>query len=215
MQIYDTKHEEQLVKSATGGNHAAFGELYDAHYERILRYCLRRTGVVAVAEDMTSEVFMKAWRSIGSFRPRGVPFGAWLYKIATNEIRMYYRSGKYRTVSLDELCDEQGYEPVSDSDIEQEAIVAQELVESKQQFQYALQLIQQLPLKYQEVLTLRYVEHKKLTEIATITGRKVGTVKSLLSRGIAKLRGEMQPSASYRITRSEDLLYKQSPERNV
>lgn len=158
---------------------------------------------------------MKAWRSINTYRIRGVPFQAWLYKIATNELRMYYRTGKYHTLSLDELSEEQGYVPVSETDIQQEAIEAQDVLDQHLKFHHALEIIHQLPIKYQEVLVLRYVEHKKLNEIALITNRKVGTVKSLLSRGMVTLRAAMQPSGDNRIIHHEDLHYQQRSERNI
>lgn len=213
METFDD--EQTLVTAAVQGDRAAFGQLFDTHYSRILGYCIRRTGTVEIAEDITSEVFMKAWRSINTYRIRGVPFQAWLYKIATNELRMYYRTGKYHTLSLDELSEEQGYVPVSETDIQQEAIEAQDVLDQHLKFHHALEIIHQLPIKYQEVLVLRYVEHKKLNEIALITNRKVGTVKSLLSRGMVTLRAAMQPSGDNRIIHHEDLHYQQRSERNI
>lgn len=213
MEIFDD--EQALVTAAIRRDHAAFGQLFDVHYAQILGYCVRRTGTIEVAEDITAEVFMKAWRSIDKYSVRGIPFRAWLYKIATNELRMHYRTGKHHALSLDELSEEQGYLPMSSSDIQQEAMEAQELLDQQLRFHDALEKIQQLPIKYQEVLVLRYVEHKKLNEIAVITDRKVGTVKSLLSRGITKLRAAMQPFEGDRILPSEDLHYQQRSERNV
>ncbi len=213
METFD--NEQTLVTAAIQGNHAAFGQLFDAHYTQILGYCVRRTGTIEIAEDITSEVFMKAWRSVGTYHVRGIPFRAWLYKIATNELRMYYRTGKYHTLSLDELSEEQRYVPVSTTDIHQEAMEAQDLLDQQLQFHHALEKIQQLPVKYQEVLVLRYIEHKKLNEIAIITNRKVGTVKSLLSRGMVKLRAGMQPFGDDRIISHEDLHYQQRSERNI
>ncbi len=213
METFD--NEQTLVTAAIQGNHAAFGQLFDAHYTQILGYCVRRTGTIEIAEDITSEVFMKAWRSVSAYHVRGIPFRAWLYKIATNELRMHYRTGKYHTLSLDELSEEQGYVPISTTDIHQEAMEAQDLLDQQLQFHHALEKIQQLPVKYQEVLVLRYVEHKKLNEIAIITNRKVGTVKSLLSRGMVKLRAVMQPFGDDRIIPHEDLHYQQRSERNI
>ena len=195
---------------------AVFGVLFDRHYQQILRYCVRRTGDVAIAEDLTSDVFMKALQAVKRYEWRGVSVQAWLYKIATNELRMYYRRAKRQTISLEQLSDEYGIEPISDVDIEREAAEAQDVIDRNHEFMHALEIMGKLPMKYQEVLTLRFVERKKVADIAHIIGRKEGTVKSLISRGVAKLRQEMQPNTRGRIVSSEDHnSYQQSPERNV
>lgn len=212
----NTFDDEEALMAAVGDDPTCFGIIFDRHYEQILRYCVRRTGDVVVAEDITSEVFMKALRSVGRYEWRGVSVQAWLYKIATNEIRMYYRSNKRVVKSLEDLQEKFDFEPVGNQDIEQEAIEAQEQIERNDQFMRAQQLIQKLPIKYQEVLVLRFVERKKVHEIAEITGRKDGTIKSLLSRGLAKLRSEMQPNQVNSIIDVEGtILYKKSPGRNV
>ncbi len=69
----------------------AFGDIYDAHYQPILRYCLRRIGDVEAAEDVTAETFMNALKAYDRYESRSnIPISAWLYKIATNQLRMYY-----------------------------------------------------------------------------------------------------------------------------
>ncbi len=215
MHTHDTVQEHALVAAAKR-DRTAFGALFDQYYQPILRYCVRRTGDVATAEDITAEVFMKALRAFDRYEARdGVPLSAWLYKIATNELRMHYRRSSRQALSLETLSDEQGFEPASDTDIEQEAADAQEALERHEQFGQAIRLIHTMPVKYQEVLVLRYVEQKKISDIALITGRKSGTVKSLLSRGVAKLRGHMQPFTHSGIVSGEDTQYQQSPERNA
>lgn len=96
--------EQKLVEAAkTDAN--AFGELYDFYYSKIFNYILRRTGDFELAQDITTAVFMKALDKIQGFTWRGLPFSAWLYRIASNEIADHFR-GKPRTISLEVLMEE-------------------------------------------------------------------------------------------------------------
>lgn len=165
----------------------AFGEIFDSHYEMIVNYLVRRTGDVALAEDIASEVFVKAMRALPSFEWRGVPISAWLYRIAGNELKMYYRKKRFVS-SLEEMREHDGFEPISDVDLAAEQQAAQDEIERNVEFRHAQELIANMPLKYQEVLVLRFGEQKKTREIAQILGKSEGTVKSLLSRAMAKLR---------------------------
>jgi RNA polymerase sigma-70 factor (ECF subfamily) len=202
---------EQILVQHAQQDPEAFGILFDKYYPAILRYCVRRVGDVAVAEDITAETFIKAYRNIGSFTWRGTSISPWFYKIATNEIRMYFRKKTYVPRSLDELYEEGGFEPLSEIDLQQEAIDAQAVVERQQDFVRAQRVLISLPVKYQEVITLRLIEKKPVAEVAAILGKKEGTIKSLLSRGLAKLRiamedteqTKMQPSTAKRIIASE------------
>jgi len=179
--------EQELIEHAkTNAN--AFGELYDLYYLKILNYATRRIGDVAAAEDITTATFMKALDRLQTFEWRGVPFSAWLYRIASNEIANHFRDRHTKNASLDELIDEQGFEPASDTDIEASIIEAQEELERHQQFIAVQKIIVTLPAKYQEALTLRYFEKKSIEEISVILGKRSGTIKSILSRGIKKLR---------------------------
>src|SRR5271166_2995625 len=92
--------ETELVQRARS-DPAAFGQLYEAHYQPILNYLYRRTLSVTVAEELTSNTFFKALRELPGFYPRpGVRFRSWLFRIATNEARMYWRSHKGRRAAL-------------------------------------------------------------------------------------------------------------------
>lgn len=166
----------------------AFGHLYDQNYSAILNYCIRQTGDVELAQDITAETFVKALKNIGCFEWRGSSFSAWLYRIAGNELTSYFRKGVYKTVSLEHLRESQGFEPSSPVDVEAELIAAQEEVARYQDFLSCRQKISQLPLKYQEVIALRFFAGKNHKEIAEILDKPEGTVKSLLHRGLKKLR---------------------------
>lgn len=183
--------EEAKLIEAARKDPDAFGILFDKYYKPILNYTLRRVADVAVAQDLTSETFVKAYTKLWQFRFRGVGFSAWLYRIATNEIRMYYR-GK-RPLSLDQLMESTGFDLRDELNLTEELMNAETHVERHQEFLKVQRVLQTLPLHYQEVIALRFFEEKSLKEIAEILGKREGTVKSLLSRGLEKLR-VVQPS---------------------
>jgi RNA polymerase sigma-70 factor (ECF subfamily) len=202
----DLNKEKELIEQAQEDTRY-FAVLFDRYYPAIFNYTLKRTGNPELAQDITAETFFKALTSIHKFKWQGVSISSWFYKIATNEIRMYYRKKKYMPQSLDVLF-EKGLEMADEHDFRQEIIAAQELVERHQEFMRVQALLANLPLKYQEVIALRFTEKKKISEIALITGKKEGTVKSLLSRGLAQLRkqmeqAQMQPSGQIGIVASE------------
>ena len=183
----DLSEEKELVRQAQKAPDA-FAKLYDQYYPKIFGYVLRRTANLEAAQDITSDTFFNALRKLWQFRWRNVSFSSWLYKIATNEINQYFRKTEYKkSISLEEL-QEQGFEPISTHDPENELIEAQEKLKQHQDFLEIQEKIVRLPPKYQEVIALRFFERKQLKEIAEILGKKEGTIKSLLHRAVEKLR---------------------------
>jgi len=183
------KEEKELIRLAQK-NPEVFAAIYAQYYPRIFEYALKRTANLQVAQDITSETFFKALRKLWQFRWRNVPFSSWLYRIATNEVRQYFRKRKYHAASLDEL-QESGFEPMSDGNPATEMMEAQEKLQQHADFLSCQRLISQLDLKYQEVLSLRFFERKEIKEIGEILGKSEGTIKSLLHRGLKKLRDQM------------------------
>ena len=180
----DLKQETILIEQAkTDGE--AFGDLYDSHYDQILNYVVRRTADIQVSQDITSEVFLKALHGIHKYRCNGVPFSAWLYRIASNEIANHYRNEKRQKDSQSELIK---WNDARTPSAETEMILAEEEVRRNQEYLLLHRQLRMLTLKYQEVITLRFFEKKQLNEIGQILGKKEGTVKSLLHRGLEKLR---------------------------
>lgn len=166
----------------------AFGELYDEFYPRIVNYVLRRTASIDIAQEVTSVVFFKALENIGRFEWRGLPFSAWLYRIASNEIANCYRGNGHKEYRFDEAfaCEATAVRPYGAEVVDLEADLLRH-----EEFLTLHEHISQLPLKYQEVITLRFFEEKQINEISEILGKPQGTVKSLLHRGLEKLRGRM------------------------
>jgi len=183
----DLSEEKELVRQAQK-DPDAFAGLYDRYYPKIFGYVLRRTANLEVAQDITSETFLKVLQKLWQFRWRNVSFSSWLYKIATNEINQYFRKAEYKkSLSLEEL-QEQGFELVSPYDPEGELIKAQEKLKQHQDYLEIQEKIVRLPAKYQEVIALRFFEQKQIKEIGEILGKKEGTIKSLLHRAVEKLR---------------------------
>ncbi len=184
------EQEIQIVAEARK-NPEIFGKLFDEYYPKIFSYLVKRTADIALAQDLTSETFLKAFDKLWQFRFRGVSFGSWLYRIANNEIRMHFR-GKKITISLEDLFENSGFD-IPDTDLREEILEAEEALERHEEFLKMQKHIRMLPEIYQEVIALRFFEEKSLLEIAEILGKKEGTIKSLLSRGLQKLRDKTQP----------------------
>ena len=183
----DLKTEEKLIKEAKYSIDA-FSKLYRVYYPKIYRYALRRTTNVPTALDVTSTVFFKAFKYINNYEWRDLPFSSWLYKIAGNEINDHFSSKKNKSVSLEILFEQSGFEPASLENLENQILEAEEKLQNHQTFLTVQQEILTLDAIYQEVITLKYFEEKKIKEIALILGRSEGTIKSQLSRGLEKLR---------------------------
>lgn len=160
----------------------AFSLLYDEYYSRIFAYILKRVANVEVAQDITSETFLKALKNLWAFKWKGVPFSSWLYRIASNEIANFFRKKK-KIVPLENIP-----ELSANSNPFSEIIESQEKLEKHREFLVLHEKISQLSPKEQEIIHLRFFEKKKIKEICEITGKKEGTVKSLLHRSLEKLR---------------------------
>jgi len=198
------EEERQIVKQAQA-DPEAFGRIFDSYYSKIFNYCLRRTQNTQVAEDLTGEIFFKALNSLKKFRWQNVPFGAWLFKIAANEVINYYRKGLQKTVSLDQMQDESGFDASGYGDAATELLDREQQTESFAAFAAIREKIKQLPEHYREALSLRYFEKFSITDIAQILDKPEGTIKSLLSRGIDLLQAEFaaQPLAATAVVSNE------------
>jgi RNA polymerase sigma-70 factor (ECF subfamily) len=157
-----------------------FGALYDHYFTQIYRYVASRVRSQELAEDITSEVFFKALRAIGRYRPSGHPFSAWLYQIASNAITDHYRSRQRTEDSLEggrELA--AGGAPV-DEEVAQRMGLAQ-----------IWEAIESLPDQQRAAMTLKYSEDLPLAEIGQILGKSEGAIKLLIFRGTATVRTEL------------------------
>ncbi|HED06763.1 MAG TPA: RNA polymerase sigma factor [Ignavibacteria bacterium] len=179
-------NEEQLIKEIKN-NHVLFEKIYNKHYTTIFNYCYRRTGDFDASKDITSETFLKAYLNIHKFIWKGIPIISWLYRITTNEINLYYRSKKYKPKLLNKIYSE-NFISTNIEKLEEEKLNAELEMEKHEQFLKVQSMLKKIPLKYREVIILKYYERLKIKEISIILNKKEGTVKSLLSRGISMLR---------------------------
>lgn len=176
------QQEKDLIERAKNSSEA-FGELYDMYYDQIFGYALRRSADIDTAKDITSAVFFKALKHIKNYRWQGIPFSHWLYRIANREIVDHYNKRK-REVSHDHNTSG----VVETQDLRDELVSGGDQLRKHEDYLDLQNYISELPSKYQEVITLRYFEDRDISEIASILRKPEGTVKSLLHRGIDRLR---------------------------
>ncbi len=174
-EIFD---EDDMLVAAAPHDTVAAGRLYDKHYEAIFRYIYRCTPNRATAEDLTSNVFLAAFRHLGRLRRRPIRFQAWLYRIATNEIRMHYRKTK-RIRAWRATTGGSGIDT---------APPASDRPAAAEEHRLLHEALLRLKPKYRTVIVLRYFEDRTIAEIAEITGRKEGTLRCHLHRGLAQLQ---------------------------
>jgi len=188
-------NERELIKRVKK-DPQAFALIYDENYKAIFSYVFRRIGHYEIARDLTAETFLKAFQKVGLFQWRSVPISAWLFRIATNEINLYFRQSKYKFTYLDDT-DLHLHLPY-DPGIETEKAAAEKMLKDSQEFLLVQRTLLELDTKYQAVIALRFFEEKSIHEISTILRKKEGTIKSLLSRGLVKLRTRMENNPPFR-----------------
>lgn len=178
----DTEYkEEDVLARASQGDKDAFGELYERYTERIFNYVYYRTGNVHDAEDLTARVFQRAMNHIHNYTDRGVPFSAWLYRIAHNLVANWHRDrSRKQEIPIDDLpvLPARGDHPETT------------LLRTEEQ-DALLRLIRRLPPERQTLLILKFVENLSNAEIGQIMGRSEGAVKSLYHRTLLSLRDEI------------------------
>ncbi len=165
--------QERLVVEAAQRDPARFADLYEINFELVYAYIARRVGDRTTAEDLTSEVFKKALENLPRFTWRGVPFAAWLLRIAANMVADRSRRTA-RTVDI--------------SDMQEAAESAQSDLEEVEQRARLFRLVDKLPSDQGRVIRLRFAEEKSIREIAQELGRTEGAVKQLQFRALENLR---------------------------
>ncbi len=167
-----------LVDRAKADDPQSFGLLYDRFQPEILRYLTHRTRDPEAAEDLTQQVFLKAWQAIPRFEQRGVPFKAWLYRMAHNQMVDHFRTRK----ATSELGD---FDLPDDAD-QESALLTGEMNEALQR------ALERLSEDHRQVLTLRFLMEKSAREIGEVMGRKEVTVRGLQMRALQALRREIE-----------------------
>ncbi|MFZ1678718.1 MAG: RNA polymerase sigma factor [Saprospiraceae bacterium] len=177
--------EIELLESIKG-KPEQFAVLFRQDYKPIFGYILRRTGNVEDTGDIAADTFFNAFRHIKNFTYKGISIKIWLYRIATNEVNMYFRN-KQKHHSLFERIDQEE-KGIFTNYFEEDRKELELELHHHEQFLTVLEALKTLPVKYQNVISLRYFEGKGNKEIIEILSVNEGTLKSLLSRGLEKLR---------------------------
>ena len=175
--IYDQSEIVRLVAKAAGGNFEAFGKLYSIFLDRIYRYVFYQVKDKMTAEDITEEVFVKAWKAINSCKGKESTFSAWIYRIAHNQTINTLRSlQKCVSIEMENLAE------VSDPKLEVEtALNQQELVE----------VMADLPRNQKQVVILKFIEGLDNREIGQIMSKSEGAVRILQMRALTALRQKL------------------------
>jgi len=170
-----------LVELARDGDAEAFGQLYDQYRTTVYRFVYYRVGSTAVAEDLTSETFFRALRSMGTFQWQGKDFGAWLMTIARNLTTDHFKAGRTRLeLSTDDMTAQ--VDATSGSTDGPDTQVLASLTN-----QALLVALKQLPHEQQECLIMRFLQGLSIAETALVLGRSAGAVKQLQLRGVRNL----------------------------
>ncbi len=175
--------EQSLVQRAQQKDREAFARLYEEYFDKIYRYVVVRIGNNTEAEDVTQQVFLNALKSISSFKWKGVPFSAWLFRIAHNLVVDYFRKTKKQSsVPLDESL------ASCDSSPQQE-------VEHKLDIEQLISATKRLTRAQREVISLRFAGELSIAQVAKVMGKSDGAVKALQHSSIVALRKSLSVGA--------------------
>lgn len=178
---YKTLDDRALVELAADDKEA-FGELYERYLTKMYNYVYYRTGNTHDAEDLTAKVFQRAMSHIGAYVDRGLPFQAWLYRIAHNLVANWHRDqGRRKIIALDDF--------VAHS-LQSEA--PDRWTEEQEEQKQLMEAVRRLPDDRQQLLLLKFIEQLSNAEIGEIMGRTEGAVKSLYHRTLLALREDLQ-----------------------
>jgi RNA polymerase sigma-70 factor (ECF subfamily) len=179
-QLSSLTDDEILVK-AIAGDKEAFGFLYERYVGRIYTYIYYRTGNMHDAEDLTARVFYRAIEHIGRYRQRGVPFSAWLYRIAHNLVANWHRDRQRRQeVSIDEVLN-----------LQEKLDPPEVTMLNRMDVERMMKVIQSLSPERQELIILKFVQELSNAEIGRIMRRSEGAIKSLYHRTLLSLRDDL------------------------
>ena len=165
--------KERLLVQAAQKDPSRFAELYENNLERVYAFIVRRVRDRSVAEDLTSDVFHKALAALPNFDWRGIPFAAWLFRIASNVVSDQWKHAAKKVV---------------EDPPEATAEASQEEIEQRR---HLFRMVELLPPDQRRVIGMRFAADKSIREIAQELGRSEGAVKQLQFRGLKTLRAQL------------------------
>jgi len=167
---------DHYIDGAINGDADCFGKLYDLYIERVYRHVYYRTGNVTDTEDLTQQVFTKAWKAIKKYKKTSSPFLAWLLKISHNLVIDYYRQKKYQsTLEYDTFPNSRDTSPENSA-------------ENRFEQQQLRKTILKLPSDQQQVIMMSFIEGFTYTEIASVLNKREGNIRVILHRALKKMR---------------------------
>ena len=175
-----SRDEEKRLIERAKRDPREFGALYDRHFQQIYRFVYSRVREQTAAEDVTSEVFIKALKAMPRYQETGRPFAAWLYQIAVNAI-----ADRYRTLRPSHPLEDFHDLSVGGPAIEEQAAQRDEI-------RRIWRIVEDLPLQQRTALVLKFQEDMKIEDIAVAMGKTPGAVKLLIHRGVSRLREEAE-----------------------
>ena len=171
--MVESQPDEKLLIETAQRDPSRFVDLYRTHFDRVYAYVARRVATRSDAQDLTAEVFQQALAGLGRFEWRGVPFAAWLYRIAANAVAdHHHRTVRDRSVPPHE-------EP------------GREECENAERRASLYRAVRELPADQRRVIEMRFAEDRSIAEIARVLGRSEGAVKQLQFRALGSLRARL------------------------
>jgi len=186
----DAQEQARLISRATQGDESAISQLYRHYAPGIYGYLASRVGDSALADDLTSEVFVRALEGLPQYEDRGYPFSAWLYRIAHDRMVDHFRQQARRPTM-----------PLLDERLPAQAGIDQ-VVETRLRMAQLSEAIQELTPDQQHVILLRFVAGFKLREIAYVMDKSTAAIKMLQLRALTQLRQTVEQRGA-RVTSSE------------
>ena len=171
--MLESEPDEKLLIETAQRDPRCFAELYRMHFDRIYAYVARRVATRSDAQDLTAEVFQQALANLGRFEWRGVPFAAWLYRIAANAVTDHY----HRTVR--------------DQNVPPSPEPGREELDGAERRATLYRAVRDLPADQRRVIEMRFAEDRTIAEIARMLGRSEGAVKQLQFRALGGLRARL------------------------
>jgi RNA polymerase sigma-70 factor (ECF subfamily) len=171
--MVESESDEKVLIESAQRDPRCFADLYRLHFDQVYAYVSRRVASRSDAQDVTAEVFQQALANLGRFEWRGIPFAAWLYRIAANAITDHH----HRTVR--------------DQHLARNAEAGWEEDESAERRASLYRAVRELPADQRRVIEMRFAEERSIAEIARVLGRSEGAVKQLQFRALGSLRGRL------------------------
>lgn len=177
MPEWQEAEEANLLKQAQSGDTEAYGCLYEHYAPTVYRFLYAHLNNYLDAEDLTEDVFLRAWRSLGQYQHQGIPFVAYLFRISRNALIDHYRANRRGQPG-----------PLEDENIRDERHNPAETVANKLERSELRSKIDQLKDEYRSVLLLRFLNGLSPEETAQALGKPVGTIRVIQHRALAALK---------------------------